>query len=179
MQVAQGAADAPAVVRFVDYKAFSENQRRKSYEMKKKQKEKRLKDRKEGGLKQLRLSPSTDTHDLLNKLRQAQQFLTDGYRVRLYMQFRRGQGRLKEQAKSTLVDAANSLSSYGTIRGIKDPSELQSVFQEPPQEAAMDPAQAAKARKPLEVFFQPLPRRLRGKHSTPEDIEAKNYDVSK
>lgn len=172
MQVRKGSADAEPVVKLLDYEAYEQAQRRKAYDMRKKSKEKRLRDRKEAGLKQLRLSPSTDPHDLGIKLRHAQQFLIDGYKVRIYMQFRRGQGRFRDNAVHTLAKVANLLSSHGTLQGAQSAEEWLAKLTAPAEEdAESEEPDNSRPKKPLEVLFQPLPKKMRGKTDGKKDID--------
>lgn len=163
MQVRAGgptSATYPPVVRLLDYPAFEEAQRRKRYEASKKKKT-----GENAGmvkLKQVRLSPSTGPHDLGIKLKQAKGFLTDGHRVRIYMQFRRGQGRLKEDAKKALVDVAQELAPLGNLRGVASAEDVLDLFQEPPADPNA-PADAPIKQKPLEIVFEPLSKKLREK----------------
>jgi translation initiation factor IF-3 len=107
------------VVRLVDYAAVEEAARRKAYAARKKKREVSREDRKSGTMKQVRLSPSTGDRDFEMKMRQARKFLLEGYRVRVFMMFRRGQGRLHEDAKQALSQAAALLTDFGVLAGAK------------------------------------------------------------
>ncbi|CDF33794.1 Translation initiation factor IF3, mitochondrial [Chondrus crispus] len=149
----------PPVVRIVDYTALQSARAKKSYDARKRGKENRKMERKEGALKQVRLSPSTDTHDMQIKMRRAREFLCDGYRVRVYMQFRRGQGRLQEDAKAALVAAAERLEEVGTVMGVPQGKEVADMFKvEKEDEEAMG---VTVKKKPLEILIQPLSRKKR------------------
>lgn len=142
------------VVRVADYAAYDQGQKKKNYERRKAKKEKDRLNRKETILKQLRLSPSTDTHDLSVKIRQARHFLTDGHRVKMYMQFRRGQGRLQDVAKSTLIGAAEQLADYGTVQALPA-AGLADIFKltREQEEQGIKP--------PLQILMRPLSRKAR------------------
>lgn len=160
MQVSVGKDGA--VAKLVDYDAFAEEKRKKEYGARKRKKESQRLDKKEGALKNVRLSPTIDTHDLAMKMRQAQQFLLEGYRVRVYMQFRRGHGRLGDNAKVTLVNAAQRLSEFGKIQGLPQGGGIADLFAAPPkEEGGEEPPDAPQKRKPLQVLIQPLSRKLR------------------
>lgn len=151
----------PPVVRVVDYQELQTNRAKKMYDARKQKKESRKMQRREGSLKQLRLSPATDTHDMQIKMRQATEFLCDGYRVRVYMQFRRGQGRLQEDAKAALVAAAEQLQDFGKVQGIPPGGEIADLFREEKDEDEDEEPMGPVKKKPLEVLLQPLSRKKR------------------
>lgn len=117
-------------------------------------------ERKEGALKQLRLSPATDTHDMQIKMRRAREFLCEGYRVRVYMQFRRGQGRLQEDAKKALVAAAEQLQEVGNVSGVSAGKTIADLFKVEKSEDEDEEGEIVK-KKPLEILIQPLSRKKR------------------
>jgi translation initiation factor IF-3 len=69
----------PPVAKFMDYSKFRYEQQRKQREMKKKTQQFEL--------KELRLSPVIDTHDLETKLNHAIKFLQKGHKVKMSMRF--------------------------------------------------------------------------------------------
>lgn len=83
-------------------------------------------------LKQIRLSPSTGLHDLEIKMKQAKGFLRDVHRVNVYIQFKRGKGRLKEDAKASLTKVAGDLGAWGTLSGVKCAGEVVELLKDPP-----------------------------------------------
>ncbi len=111
-------------------------------------------------LKQVRLSPATDTGDLAIKVRQCRQFLLGGHCVRLFMQFRRGHGRLRDNAITTLCDIAATLVPAVAKLRKGEPASLRATFVEPPTPT---PDTGARMHKPLEVFFEPLGKAQREK----------------
>lgn len=149
-----------AVVRMVDYSAMESARRRSQYEARKQNKEARLLNRRERILKQVRLSPSTDKNDMRIKMRQAREFLKTGHQVKIYMQFRRGQGRLQENAKVALMAAAEELQEVGVVQGLPKDKGLKDLFREEKKEEEGEEVGAKK--KPLEVLLRPLPRKERG-----------------
>lgn len=161
--------DESTVVRLVDYSAKQEAQKRSAYVAKKEQKEKKLEERRRNSTKQVRLSPSTDRHDFQLKMKQARDFLIDGYRVRVFMQFRRGQGRLQGDAKESLTMAAKELSVYGSLAGNPKEITVEGLFPRPVKDETDGDQNVAgpTVHKPLEVLFQPVKReerlRLRSK----------------
>lgn len=70
----------PPVCRIMDYGKFR-------YEQSKKEREAR-KNQKQVDIKQIRLEPKTDDHDLDVKIRQARRFLIDGDKVKFNLRFR-------------------------------------------------------------------------------------------
>jgi translation initiation factor IF-3 len=78
VEVAPGAS--PPVCRLMDYGKFR-------YEQSKKEREAR-KHQKQIGMKEVRLRPKTDTHDLDVKANQARRFLTSGDKVKFTVRFR-------------------------------------------------------------------------------------------
>ena len=97
----------PPVCRVMDYGKFRFEQAKKEKEAKKHQKIVEL--------KEIRLSPGIDAHDLNFKLRNAQRFLEDGDKVKVSIRFR---GR--EMAHTTIGETqmhrfAEGLASYGVV----------------------------------------------------------------
>lgn len=85
------ATNAPVpVCRLMDYSKFRYEQIKKAKEAKKNQKIVQV--------KEVRLSPTIDSHDFETKQRNAKKFLTDGDKVKVSCRFR---GRMIEQANNT------------------------------------------------------------------------------
>jgi len=81
MDLVEIAAQAkPPVCRIVDYKKFL-------YDKKKKEKEIKAKAQKTV-IKEIRFTPNTDTHDFEFKAKHAEGFLSDGAKLKVYVQFR-------------------------------------------------------------------------------------------
>jgi translation initiation factor IF-3 len=159
-------SDAPPVVRLVDYAAMLESKRRNVYSTRKNKRESARVDRKSMILKQVRLSPSIDEHDFHLKVKQARTFLLEGYRLRLFMQFRRGQGRLQDNAKDSLSRAAKELVTYGSLVGSIKGTDVIDLFppkslEEEDAESGSAGATGKKKAKPLEVLLQPLRKKDR------------------
>jgi translation initiation factor IF-3 len=163
-----------AVVRIVDYGSMKEAQQRSSYAARKKQKETARDGRRATVLKQVRLSPSTGEHDFSMKIRQARRFLLDGHRVRVFMQFRRGQGRLQDDAKTSLVRTVRELAECGTLAGGAGGSasksmgliEVADLFPKPAVDDEDEVSALARPKtrmKPLEVLLQPMRKSEREK----------------
>lgn len=168
--------DQTFVVRLVDLVAINEVQRRRAYSIRKKRKETELQNRKEGQLKQIRLTPATGEHDFALKMRKARDFLLAGYRVRTFMFFRRGQGKLEENAKLILVRVAHELAKYGSLlKGDAMTVTVDDLFPKPsPEEIALNVNGQQPKSKPLEVYLRPVRRHDRAKLKS--EIEGDHTD---
>jgi len=98
---------APPVCRLMDYGKFRYEQSRKERESRKNQ---RVVD-----LKELRLAPKIDEHDLETKGRQAAKFLSAGDKVKLTVRFRGREMAHPDIGKALLDQLAEQLRSVGTI----------------------------------------------------------------
>lgn len=98
----------PPVARIMDYSKFR-------YEQEKKRKEER-KNQKRVELKEVRMSPNIEAHDLDVRKRKAIEFLKDGDRVKVTIHFRhrREMGR-QEHARHMMDEFAEAISEYGTV----------------------------------------------------------------
>ncbi|MPM79884.1 Translation initiation factor IF-3 [bioreactor metagenome] len=97
----------PPVCRIMDYGKYRFDQAKKEKEDKKKQKT--------IDIKELRLSPSIDTHDIQVKVKKAIEFLKDGDKVKVSIRFR---GREIGHSKTSAVileDFAKDVSEYGIV----------------------------------------------------------------
>ncbi|MEA4815299.1 MAG: translation initiation factor IF-3 [Lachnospiraceae bacterium] len=97
----------PPVCRIMDYGKYRFDQAKKEKEAKKKQKT--------IDIKELRLSPSIDTHDIQVKVKKAIEFLKDGDKVKVSIRFR---GREIGHSKTSAVileDFAKDVSEYGIV----------------------------------------------------------------
>ncbi|GBC97907.1 Translation initiation factor IF-3 [bacterium HR17] len=68
----------PPVCRIMDYGKFKYQQQKRAKEARKHHKE----------LKEIRLTPQISEHDLMHRVRSAEEFLQEGHRVRVFMQVR-------------------------------------------------------------------------------------------
>lgn len=161
----------PAVVRMVDYAAWHAARQKRAYDARKRKKESKKLDRREAVVKQVRLSPVIDANDVAIKMRQAKEFLMAGYRVRVYMQFRKGQGKFEENAKLALVKAAEDLQEFGRIQGIPKEGSTQDLFRkEQKEEEDGEVLEGPVKKKPLEVFIFPMPRKQREQQCTEIEV---------
>ena len=97
----------PPVCRLIDYSKFLYQQKKHAKEMKAKQAKVEI--------KEIRFGPQTDAHDYNFKLKHAQEFLSDGNKVRAYVFFRGRSILFKEQGEVLLLRFANDLEEYGKV----------------------------------------------------------------
>ncbi len=97
----------PPVCRIMDYGKYRFDQAKKEKEARKKQKT--------IDVKELRLSPSIDTHDIQVKVKKAIEFLKNGDKVKVSIRFR---GREIGHSKGSVVileDFAKDIAEYGVV----------------------------------------------------------------
>jgi translation initiation factor IF-3 len=97
----------PPVCRIMDYGKYRFDQAKKEKEARKKQKVIEV--------KELRLSPSIDTHDVEVKVKKAIQFLKDGNKVKISIRFR---GREIGHSHTSIVildNFADAVAEYGVV----------------------------------------------------------------
>jgi len=97
----------PPVCKIMDYSKFRFEQSKKEKEARKKQ---RTID-----IKELRLSPNIDKHDIEVKLKKAIKFLKDGDKVKVTIRFRGRELGRTEIAHVILGDFAQNVIEYGTV----------------------------------------------------------------
>ena len=97
----------PPVCRLIDYSKFLYQQKRRQKELKQKQVKQEV--------KEIRFGPQTDEHDYQCKLKHAQEFLTEGNKVRAYVFFRGRSILFKEQGEVLLLRFANDLEELGKV----------------------------------------------------------------
>ena len=97
----------PPVCRLIDYSKVLYQQKKHAKEMKAKQAKVEI--------KEIRFGPQTDAHDYNFKLKHAQEFLSDGNKVRAYVFFRGRSILFKEQGEVLLLRFANDLEEYGKV----------------------------------------------------------------
>lgn len=100
-------AAKPPVCRIMDYGKYKFDQAKKEKEARKKQKT--------VDVKELRLSPSIDTHDIQVKVKKAIEFLKDGDKVKVSIRFRGREIGNTKVGHTILEDFANDVSEYGII----------------------------------------------------------------
>lgn len=97
----------PPVCKIMDYSKFRFEQSKKEKEARKKQ---RTID-----IKEIRLSPNIDTHDVNVKVRKAIEFLKGGDKVKISVRFRGRELGRTEVAYVILNDLAQKLAEYGNV----------------------------------------------------------------
>ena len=101
------ASASPPVCRLLDYGKFRYSKQKKDAEAKKKQHVTQL--------KELRIRPGTDVHDLERQLKKAQEFLGDGQRVKFTLRFRGRELAHQELGRRKLQDVAQQLSEVSWV----------------------------------------------------------------
>ncbi len=97
----------PPVVRIIDYSKFR-------YEQKKREKAAKAKQHKVE-MKEIRFGPNTDDHDFNFKLNHAKKFLSEGNKLKAYVQFRGRNIIYKERGADVLDRFATELEELGKI----------------------------------------------------------------
>ncbi|NLK37596.1 MAG: translation initiation factor IF-3 [Epulopiscium sp.] len=97
----------PPVCRIMDYGKYKFDQAKKEKEARKKQKT--------VDVKELRLSPSIDTHDVQVKVKKAIEFLKDGDKVKVSIRFRGREIGHSKTAMVILENFANDVAEYGIV----------------------------------------------------------------
>lgn len=95
----------PPVCRIMDYGKFKYQQRKKEKEARKHQKE----------LKEVRLTPQMSEHDLLYRVKNAEEFLREGHRVRVFMQIWGRWAAHTDLVEAKLKDFVDQLSHVATV----------------------------------------------------------------
>lgn len=97
----------PPVCRLLDYGKFRYSKQKKDAEAKKKQHVTQL--------KELRVRPGTDDHDLERQLKKAQEFLEDGQRVKFTLRFRGREMAHQSLGREKLLRIAGNLGEISWI----------------------------------------------------------------
>ena len=130
----------PPVCKIMDYSKFRFEQSKKEKEARKKQ---RTVD-----IKEIRLTPSTDTHDIQVKVKRAIDFLKDGDKVKVTIRFRGRELGRTEIAHTILNDIAQKLSEYGNV---EKPSKMEArsmaMFLSPKTQAEKEKLEKMKEEK--------------------------------
>ena len=97
----------PPVCRIMDYGKYKFDQAKKEKEARKKQKT--------VDVKELRLSPSIDTHDVHVKVKKANEFLKDGDKVKISIRFRGREIGHSKVGMQIMEDFAKATEEFGTV----------------------------------------------------------------
>ena len=98
----------PPVCRIMDYGKWV-------YEQKRKIREARKKTHHAGGLKEVRLRPETDAHDIEIKVKHAREFIEKGHKVQFTLIFRGRQMLHKDKGAEVLSKIVESLSDLAKV----------------------------------------------------------------
>lgn len=98
----------PPVCRIMDYGKWV-------YEQKRKIREARKKTHHAGGLKEVRLRPETDTHDIEIKVKHAREFIEKGHKVQFTLIFRGRQMLHKDKGAAVLTGIVESLNDVAKV----------------------------------------------------------------
>jgi len=98
---------SPPVCRLLDYGKFRYSKQKKDNEAKKKQHVTQL--------KELRIRPGTDIHDVERQMKKAQEFLGEGQRVKFTLRFRGREMAHQDLGRAKLTSIANQLSEHGWV----------------------------------------------------------------
>jgi translation initiation factor IF-3 len=98
---------APPVCRLLDYGKFRYSKQKKDAEAKKKQHITQL--------KELRIRPGTDAHDLERQLKKAEEFLSDGQRVKFTLRFRGREMAHQDLGRKKLQEVARQLGEVSWV----------------------------------------------------------------
>jgi translation initiation factor IF-3 len=98
----------PPVCRIMDYGKWV-------YEQKRKIREARKKTHHAGGLKEVRLRPETDTHDIEIKVKHAREFIEKGHKVQFTLIFRGRQMLHKDKGAEVLTRIVESLNDIAKV----------------------------------------------------------------
>lgn len=97
----------PPVCRLMDFGRFKYEQSKRDREARKKQKAQTI--------KEIRMSPKTDRHDIEVKIRNAERFLRDGDRVKVNVRFRGREIVHSDLVRDRLMEMAAALAEVGEI----------------------------------------------------------------
>lgn len=100
----------PPVVRLIDYKKFLYDQKRRKKEMES--------NATKTEVKELRLGPNTDDHDIEFKARHATNWLSNGDKVKVVMQFKGRNIVHKDRGELLMLKMAEKLMEHGTPEGL-------------------------------------------------------------
>ena len=114
----------PPVCKIMDYGKHK-------FELAKREKEAR-KNQKVVAIKEVRLSPNIDDHDLMTKIGQASKFLTSGDKVKVSVRFRGREITHSSLGRDILTRVEEELQEFGTVeKGIKMEGRNMAMFLTP------------------------------------------------
>jgi translation initiation factor IF-3 len=129
---------SPPVCRLLDYGKFRYSKQKKDAEAKKKQHVTQL--------KELRVRPGTDIHDLERQLKKAEEFLNDGQRVKFTLRFRGREMAHQDLGRAKLEGVAEQLADIGWVEiSPRTEGRVMHLVMAPGQRKRAVPATAAPA----------------------------------
>jgi len=102
----------PPICRIIKYDKFLYEEKRKQKEVEKRNRESRI------DVKEIRLTPNIDTHDIQFKTKNAIKFLNEGDKVKIVMQFKGREIAYIEKAEKTILEFVQNLSEYGSAENL-------------------------------------------------------------
>jgi len=128
----------PPVCKIMDYSKFRFEQSKKDKEARKKQ---RTVD-----IKEIRLSPNIDTHDVNVKVKKATEFLKNGDKVKITVRFRGRELGRTEVAHGIFANITQKLAEFGNIeKPPKMEARTMAMFMSPKTQAEKDKMEREKA----------------------------------
>jgi translation initiation factor IF-3 len=97
----------PPICKLIRYDKFLYEEKRKVKEIEKKNREQRV------DVKEIRLGPNTDTHDIEFKIKHAIGFLEDGDKVKVVMKFGGREMMFKERGQKLMLEFVQKIAEYG------------------------------------------------------------------
>lgn len=99
----------PPIAKIMDYGKYKYEQTKKDQQNKKAQKV--------AEIKEIRLRPKTDTHDIQIKMSKIREFLEKGHKVKLTMMFRGREAMFLDKGKAAIQELIASVSDISQIEG--------------------------------------------------------------
>lgn len=100
---------SPVVCKLIRYDKFLYEEKRRLKEIQKKNRDQQIE------VKEIRLTPTTDTHDLNFKIKHSIGFLEDGDKVKVVMKFSGREIVHKEKGEKLMLEFALKLEEYGIV----------------------------------------------------------------
>lgn len=102
----------PPLCKIIKYDKFLYEEKRKQKEIEKRNREARV------DIKEIRLTPNIDTHDIQFKTKNAIKFLNEGDKVRIVMQFKGREISYVDKAQKTILEFVQNISDYGSAENL-------------------------------------------------------------
>lgn len=160
----------PPVCRLIDYSKFLYQQKKHQKEMKAKQVK--------VDVKEIRFGPQTDDHDYNFKLKHAQEFLSDGDKVKAYVFFKGRSILFKEQGEVLLLRFAADLEEIGKVEQMPKLEGKRMIMFIAPKKM---PSQNKKSAEKLDEVVAPskekkAPQQKARKEYTGPKVEGEDFD---